>query len=54
MLVLPDEETILYSSIHEEHFRKFKEMKKLLSQEEIAVLKEVAEIMRRKNPMWGV
>ena len=48
------EETILYSAIHEEHFIKFKEMKKLLSQEEIEVLKEVAEIMRKKNPMWGI
>lgn len=48
------EEDILYSVISEEHFRKFKEFKKYLSHEEINVLKEIAEIMRNKNPMWGV
>ena len=45
---------ILYSVIPEEQFRKYKEYKELLSQEEIDVLKEIAEIMRKQNPMWGV
>ncbi len=45
---------ILYSAIPEEQFRKLKEFKKYLSSEEIAVLKEIAEIMRKQNPMWGV
>ena len=48
------EEDILYSAIPEEHFRKLKEFKKLLSREEITILKEIAEIMRKNNPMWGV
>jgi translation initiation factor 5B len=48
------EEDILYSAIPEEHFRKFKQFKKHLSQDEIAVLKEIAEIMRKSSPMWGV
>jgi len=48
------EEDILYSVIPEEQFRKFKELKKYLTQEEIAVLKEIAEIMRNQNPMWGI
>ena len=48
------EDDILYSVIPEEHFRKYKEFKKLLSQDEIEVLKEIAEIMRNKNPMWGI
>ena len=48
------EEDILYSAIPEEHFRKFKELKKYLSQEEISILKGIAEIMRKHNPMWGV
>jgi translation initiation factor 5B len=48
------EEDILYSAIPEEHFKKFKEFKKYLSQEEIGILKEIAEIMRKHNPMWGV
>ncbi len=45
---------ILYSSVPEGHFRKFKESKKLLSPEEISVLKEIAEIMRKQSPMWGI
>ncbi len=45
---------VLYAFIPEEHFRKLKELKDKLSAEEIAVLKEVAEMMRRENPMWGI
>ena len=45
---------ILYSIIPEEQFKKYKEYKNILSQEEIEVLKEIAEIMRKQNPMWGV
>ncbi|MBI2652950.1 translation initiation factor IF-2 [Candidatus Woesearchaeota archaeon] len=48
------EEDVLYSAIPEEHFRKLKEFKKYLTQEEINILKEVAEMMRQKNPMWGI
>ena len=48
------EEDILYSAIPEDHFRKYKELKKLLTQEEIELLKEIAEIMRNQNPMWGI
>ena len=45
---------ILYSAIPEEHFKKFKEFKKNLTHEEIGILKEIAEIMRKQNPMWGI
>lgn len=45
---------ILYSAIPEEDFRKLKDFKKLLSQEEISLLKEIAAMMRKKNPVWGV
>ena len=45
---------ILYSAIPEEHFRKLKEFKKYLTQDEISILKEIAEIMRKSNPMWGI
>ncbi len=48
------EEDILYSAIPEEHFRKYKEYKRLLSHEEIELLKEISEIMRQQNPMWGI
>ncbi len=48
------EEDILYSAIPEEQFRKLKEFKKYLTHEEISILKEIAEIMRQKNSMWGI
>jgi len=48
------ESDILYSVIPEEQFRKLKEFKKYLTREEIDILKEIAEIMRKQNPMWGI
>ncbi|MBI2546657.1 translation initiation factor IF-2 [Candidatus Woesearchaeota archaeon] len=45
---------ILFSSVPEEHFRKMKELKQNITPEEIEILKEIAEIMRRQNPLWGV
>jgi translation initiation factor 5B len=45
---------ILYSGINEEDFRKLKEFKKYLSEEERKMLKEIAEIKRRDNPVWGI
>lgn len=48
------ENDILYSAVPENHFRKFKELKDLLSKEEISVLREIAEIKRKNNIVWGV
>jgi translation initiation factor 5B len=45
---------VLYASISESDFRKFKEFKELISAEEKAMLKEIAEIMRKGNPVWGI
>ncbi|HIH42458.1 TPA: translation initiation factor IF-2 [Candidatus Woesearchaeota archaeon] len=45
---------IFYSCIPEHHFRKLKELKHLLSENEKNILKEIAEIMRKVNPVWGV
>ncbi len=45
---------VLYSVIPEEQFRKFKEFKKLINRDEIEILKEIAEIMRKQNPLWGI
>ena len=45
---------VLYSAIPEEHFRKLREYKKYLSEGEKLVMKEIAEIMREKNPLWGI
>ena len=49
-----DEEDILYSDIPEEDFIKLKKLKKYLSKDEIKVLKEISEIKRKDNPVWGV
>ncbi len=49
-----NEGDILYSAIPEEHFRQYKEHKEHLSEEEKNLLKEIAEIMRKGNPMWGI
>ncbi|MEM4240428.1 MAG: translation initiation factor IF-2 [Candidatus Woesearchaeota archaeon] len=45
---------ILISAIPEEHFRKFKEYKEYLTNDEKELLKEIAQIMRKNNPVWGV
>jgi translation initiation factor 5B len=45
---------IYYSAIPEADFRKLKTLTKYLSKEETLVLKEIAELMRKNNPVWGV
>lgn len=45
---------VLYSSINESTFRKFKQFKKYLSGDQKIVLKEIANIMRKNNAVWGV
>ncbi|MEK6916645.1 MAG: translation initiation factor IF-2, partial [Nanoarchaeota archaeon] len=45
---------ILYSYIPQDDFREIKKLMKFLSKGEIDVLKEIAEIMRKVNPVWGV
>src|SRR3989344_1644608 len=46
------EDTILYSDLSEEDFIKLKKLKKLLKHDEIEVLKEIALIKRKENPLW--
>ena len=48
------ERDILYVSITEEEFRKLKSYKEYLSPDEKEILNEIAEIMRKSNPVWGV
>jgi len=45
---------IFISDIPEEDFRKLKEFKKHLSKEDKDLLKEIAEIKRKENPVWGI
>lgn len=49
-----NEEDILYSDIPEEDFKKLKELKRLLKQPELDVMKEIALIRRKHNPVWGI
>ncbi|MBI5390533.1 translation initiation factor IF-2 [Candidatus Woesearchaeota archaeon] len=45
---------VLYSSIPEPDFRKLKTLKKLLTQGEWELLREIADIKRKQNPVWGM
>ncbi|MCB9362195.1 translation initiation factor IF-2 [Candidatus Woesearchaeota archaeon] len=48
------ENDTIFSSIPEDDFIKLKEFKNLLSTEEKEVMKTIAEIKRRNNPVWGI
>ena len=48
------ENDILISDISGEDFVNFKKLKKYLKNDDIILLKEIAEIKRRENPVWGV
>ncbi len=48
------ENDILFSDVPEEHFVKFKKLKKYLKPDEIILLKEIADIKRKEKPLWGV
>ncbi len=49
-----NEGDILYIAIPEKDFKKLKKLKKYLSAEDVELLKEIAKIKRKKNPVWGV
>lgn len=49
-----NEGDVLYSYVSEDEFRLLKEKKRLLGNEDILLLKEIAEIKRKSNPVWGV
>ncbi len=44
----------LYSCLTEEQFRDLKENKDVLSEGEIELMREIAKLMRKSNPVWGV
>ncbi len=48
------EKDYLYSDLTEGQFKKFKENKELLTQDEIQTLQKIAEIKRREKVTWGV
>jgi len=45
---------LLYSSIPEDDFREMKKLKEYLNNDELEVMREIAEIMRKENQVWGV
>jgi len=49
-----NEGDFLYTDIPEDDFKKLKELKKYLLKNEIEVLREIAEMKRVNNPVWGV
>jgi len=49
-----NEGEILYSAVPEKDFRKLKELKKYLTEEEKQILKEIAQIKRKSNAVWGI
>ncbi|HIG98354.1 TPA: translation initiation factor IF-2, partial [Candidatus Woesearchaeota archaeon] len=49
-----NEGDILLSVIPEEDFRKLREFKGYLSPDEVDCLREIAELMRWGNPVWGI
>jgi len=49
-----NEGDILISALSDENFRQLKKLKKYLKDNEIVVMKEIAVIMRKQNPVWGV
>lgn len=48
------EEDILYADIPQEDFRKIKKFLKYLTESEKRTLKELAELKRQENPLWGI
>ncbi len=49
-----NEGDVLYSFLTENEFRKMKELKEYFSEDEKTALREIAALMRKKNPLWGV
>ena len=48
------EDDTLYIDVPEEDFRKMKELKHYLDRKDVELLKEIAEIKRKENPVWGI
>ncbi|MBI2145393.1 translation initiation factor IF-2 [Candidatus Woesearchaeota archaeon] len=49
-----DEGDVLLSFLLESDFKRLKELKEYLSPDEVDCLREIAELMRRENPVWGI
>jgi len=49
-----NEGDVLYSFITDKEYRKLKELKQHLTDDEKEALREIAAMMRKSNPLWGV
>ena len=49
-----NEGDIIYSDLSEDEFRKLKKLSKFLTSQDVDVLKEIAEMKRKENPVWGI
>lgn len=49
-----NEHDILYSDIPEDDFCKLKKLTEFLTKDEINLMKEIAEMRRKHNPVWGI
>ncbi|MFH1916992.1 MAG: translation initiation factor IF-2 [Nanoarchaeota archaeon] len=49
-----NEGDVLYSDVPEEDFRKMKKLAQYLKEEEKQILREIAEIKRKENIVWGI
>jgi len=49
-----NEDDVLYVDVPQSHFREMKKLKKLLREDEKQVLRELAEIKRKEESLWGV
>jgi len=49
-----DEHDILLTDLDEKEFRKYKDYRDILMQEQKNLLKAIAELKRKQNPVWGV
>ena len=45
---------IIYDDMNENNFRSLKRLKRFLTPDDILVLKELAELKRKENHLWGV
>lgn len=48
------EDSVMYSFMGEENFRNLKKNSDLLTKDEVQTLKELADVMRKENSMWGL
>ncbi|MBI2664255.1 translation initiation factor IF-2 [Candidatus Woesearchaeota archaeon] len=49
-----NEGDILYTAVSDQDYRKMKELKQYLTDDEKEALREIGAIMRKQNPLWGI